>query len=111
MPTRVEWELEASLQCELDGHPIAIEARRGVIVVRVEAAKTVVPVLKALRRFGSLRSTLTRLNRSLLVSAQRLELYADNVMVVSMGHGTGSGLLRLAGIRNLRLWPIRLLWR
>ena len=111
MPTRDALDLEASLECELDGRPISIEARRGVIVVRTEDTQTARVIIKTLRGCGSLRPTLNRVIDTLLATSQRLELHVDNVVVASMGQGIGSGLLSLVGIRNVRIWPFRILWR
>lgn len=107
MPTRGVWELEASLECELDGRAISIEARRGVIIVRVENSRTVGVIVKGLRRLGPLQRTLIRITKILIATSQRLDFYVDNVKVISMGHGIDSGLLSVVGIRHVRVWPFR----
>ena len=104
-------DLEASLECELDDQPISVRASRGVIVVNVETPKIARSIFQLVRRFGTLRSTVPRINEALLASSHRLELHVEDVLVMSMGHGTQSGLLRLAGFRHVRVWPSRLLRR
>jgi len=109
--TRLAIDIAASLQCELDGQALDIQAAGGVIVIKVETAKTARTLLGHVRRFGKLRSTAARLNAVLTATSHRLELHVDDVIVASMGQGTKSGLLRFAGVQNLRVWPLRLLQR
>ena len=104
-------DIEASLKCELDGQALAVRAGQGVIVINVETAKTARALIGHVRRFGKIRLTVARLNAALIAVSHRLELHVDNVIVASMGRETDSGLLRLAGLPRLRIWPVRLLLR
>ena len=80
-----------------------------MIVINVETAKMARALIGHVRRFGKLRSTVARLNAALIAASHRLELHVDDVIVASMGRGTDSGFLRLAGLQHLRIWPLRLL--
>lgn len=111
MPTRGAWELEASLECELDGRAISIEAMQGVIIVRAENPRTAGAIINCLRRLGPLQPTLNRITDTLVATSQRVEFHVDNAMVASMGHGIASGMLSVVGIRHVRVWPSRLLLR
>ena len=101
-------DVEASLECELDGQAVAVHAGQGVIVINVETAKTARAVIGHARRFGKLRPTVARLNAALLAASHRLELRVDDVIVASMGQGTDSGFLRFAGLKHVRFRPFRL---
>ena len=102
-------DLAASLECELDGQPLTVRASEGLIVINVETAKMARVLIGHVRSLGKLRSTVARLNATLIAGAQRLELHVDDVVVVSMGRGAASGILRLVGLRRVRIWPLRLL--
>ncbi len=104
-------DVEASRECELNGEAFALHARRGVIVINVKTAKTARALIGQLCRVGKTRSTAARLNAALMNVSHRLEVHVDGVIVASMGQGTNSGLLRFAGLRQLRIWPLRLLRR
>ena len=105
MPTPVAIAVDAKLECEFDGSPVLIRAREGVIVVAFESTMTARAIFGQLRRFGKLRSVVVRLNDALLLSAQRLELHIGDRNVLAMGADTNSGLLRIAGIKNVQVWP------
>jgi hypothetical protein len=107
--TRLAIDITASLKCELDGQSLDVQATGGVIVIKVETAKTARTLIGHARRFGKLRSTAARLNAILMATSHRLELHVDDTIVASMGQGTDSGLLRFAGLHNLRVWPLRLM--
>ena len=109
MSTPLEIDIEASLECELDGQALAVHAGQGEIVIKVETVKTARALIGQVRRFGKIRSTVARLNAALFKASHRLEFHVDDVIVASMGQGTDSGLLQLAGLRHLRIWPLRLL--
>lgn len=109
MSTQCVIDLEASLQCELDGQPISLQARQGVIIINVESTKVARAILGSLRRFGTVRAVIARLSAALRDSSQRLELHVNDVLVAAMGAETNSGFLRLAGMRNVQLWPFRFL--
>ena len=109
MSTPLVIDIEASLECELDGQALAVHARQGLIVINVESAKTARALIRHVRRFGKIRSTVARLNAALIAASHRLELHVDEVTVASMGHETDSGFLRLAGLQHLKIWPLRLL--
>ena len=109
MSTPLVIDIEASLECELDGQALAVHASQGVIVINVETVKTARALIRHVRRFGKIRSTVDRLNAALIAASHRLELHVDEVTVASMGHETDSGFLRVAGLQHLKIWPLRLL--
>ncbi|OUT60883.1 MAG: hypothetical protein CBB71_06330 [Rhodopirellula sp. TMED11] len=102
-------DIEASLECELDGQALSVRASQGLIVINVQSAKTARALVRHFRRFGKIRSTVDRLNAALIASSHRLEMHIDEVTVVEMGRGTESGFLRVAGLQHLKIWPLRLL--
>ena len=104
-------DIDASLECELDGQPLAVHASDGLIVINVETAKMARALIGHFRRNGKLRATVARLTDGLLAISHRLELHVDEVIVASIGEGTDSGFLRLAGLQHVRLWPLRLIRR
>ena len=101
----VEVDIVADLQCELDARPISVHAHQGVIVVRVESRATATSIIRHIRRFGRLRTTISRMNSVLLSTSQRLELHVADTEVMTMGFGTDSGILRFAGMPNVKVWP------
>ena len=109
MSTPLVIDIEASLECELDGQALAVHSRQGLIVINVESAKTARALIRHVGRFGRIRSSVTRLNAALIAASHRLELRVDEVTVASMGHEADSGFLRLAGLQHLKIWPLRLL--
>ena len=102
-------DIAASLECELDGQPLAVHASEGLIVINVETAKMARALIGHVRRLGKLRSTVARLNAALIAGSHRLELHVDDFVVVAMGRGTDSGFLRFVGLQRVRIWPLRLL--
>ena len=111
MSTPLVMDIEAALECELDGNVLTVRAKQGVIVFNVETPKMARTLIGHFRRVGKLRATVPRLTDALLATSHRLELYVDEVIVASIGEGTDSGFLRLAGFQHVRLWPLRLLRR
>ena len=85
MSTPLVIDIEASLECELDGQALAVHASQGLIVINVETAKMARALIGHVRRFGKIRSTVARLNAALIAASHRLELHVDDVVVVSMG--------------------------
>jgi hypothetical protein len=104
-------DIEAAFECELDGEALTIQATQGVIVLNVETPEMARTLVAHFRRIGKLRATVARLTDGLLAISHRLELHVDEVVVASIGEGTDSGFLRLAGLQHVRLWPLRLLRR
>ena len=104
MGSAVDLNLDAELSCEMDGHPVSIEAGGGRIIVRVNSMEGARVILARLRRLGRLRAIITRVAEWLVDTSLRLEFRLGDVVVMSMGSGIPSGILRLAGMRNVRLW-------
>lgn len=109
MPASFVVDIDASLECELDGQALAVHVSKGLIVINVETAKMARALISHARRLGKLRSTVARLNAALIAGSHRLELHVADVVVVSMGGESDSGFLRFVGLPHLRIWPLRLL--
>jgi hypothetical protein len=106
---RVAVEIDAALQCELNGHPVSCVASDGVIVIKTESPTGVRELIRFLRGSGNLRSVAAGTSGALVASSQRLELRVGDAVVLEMGRGIRSRLLRLAGLPNVRIWPLRLI--
>lgn len=111
MASKPAKNLEASLDCQLDGRRVSVAASHGVIVVDVETLAAAKEMIRICRVLGSIRSAITHTNRALTTISHRLEIHVGGATIVAMGHGTNSGVLRLAGLRQIRFWPLRLLRR
>ncbi len=109
MPPSFVIDIAASLECELNGQPLAVHASEGLIVINVESSKRARTLISYVCRLGRIRSTVARLNAALIAGSHRLELHVDDVVVVAMGRGIDSGFLRFLGLQRVRIWPLRLL--
>ena len=100
--------LEAALDCELDGHPVTVTARDGVIVVSVGSSKDVRAMLRIARHLGRFRSSASRLNDCLIRTSQQLQVRVGEATVVVMGKDAKSWWLSLLGFPNLQVRPLRI---
>ena len=110
MTTRPTIGITANLQAELDGNPVDVQASAGIIVVLAKSPKAAKKLFVQLFRFGKNRSWLIQVNRGLLATSQRLEFRLGDTVIASMGTGTKTGLLGIVGLRDLKIWPHRLLF-
>ena len=109
MSTNLAVNLEASLECELDGQPVSVNAENGLIVVKIHSSKDARSMLRLIRGLGDLRANAARINEVLLGTSQQLQVQISDATIVSMGRDTESGLMRLAGFPNVKVWPLRFL--
>ncbi|MCP4891376.1 MAG: hypothetical protein GY904_32890 [Planctomycetaceae bacterium] len=100
--------LEAALECELDGQPVKVTARDGVIVVNVASSKDARSMFRIARSLGSLRSSAARVNDALMRTSHQLHVRVAERTVVVMGKDANSGWLRLLGFPNLQVRALRI---
>lgn len=101
--------LEAALECELDGQPVTVTAREGVIVVNVASSEDVRSMFRIARSLGGLRWGVARVNDALIRTSHQLQVRVAETTVIVMGKDARSGWLRLLGFSNLQVRPLRIL--
>ena len=86
--------LEAALECELDGQPVTVTAREGVIVVNVASSEDVRSMFRIARSLGGLRWGVARVNDAVDGAAGLRGLAALNRVFAGGAHaGSWRGAL------------------
>ena len=102
-------EIDAALDCEIDGRPFSIRTSGAQIMVEVPDVATGLKLLQLGSSWGLLRQRLRWLKQLLEQMQHSLQLNIGPHAVVAIGHRVGSPLWAILGLPPLDLRPLRLL--
>ena len=100
--------ITGDLQCSVDGKGLTLNAKSGVIELNASGISSLLSLSRAPVLSRRLTVRLNHLSRLLSITSHRLDIYVGGVQVAAAGDGVSSLATSMFGIRNWRIWPLRL---